>query len=283
MKKIFAILICAFMCVLFFTSCERLCKHQWDEGVEIEDGFGGYLIKYTCLVCKDVHSFPVEDNKSDEDSDADSEEFTVYRNQVTKTEFQQQYKQAFDNLQPNYKRDFVYIYTNVFKEVHESGEDIQNTIERIEYDADAEMILRHYQFQNNDQPIPVSENYFWEYLKDGESLLFYDSRTDESESLSFGYDEFWEFAKNQVPLVLFPNPNKLYDDSTYYVDYDKDGNKVFTLYSGDENGYSLRQVVFGDTEMIYRTKRYTKGEDYEDTSVDIYRVFNEEVVLTPRS
>ena len=250
------------MCVSFFTSCERLCKHQWDEGVEIEDGFGGYLIKYTCLVCKDVHSFPVEDNKSDEDSDADSEEFTVYRNQVTKTEFQKQYKQAFDNLQPNYKRDFVYIYTNVFKEVHESGEDIQNTIERIEYDADAEMR---------------------EYLKDGESLLFYDSRTDESESLSFGYDEFWEFDKNQVPLVLFPNPNKLYDDSTYYVDYDKDGNKVFTLYSGDENGYSLRQVVFGDTEMIYRTKRYTKEDDYEDTSVDIYRVFNEEVVLTPRS
>lgn len=83
--------------------------------------------------------------------------------------------------------------------------------------------------------------------------------------------------------MLLPNHNKLYDDSTYYIDYDKDGNKVFALHSSDENGYSLRQVVFGDTEMIYRTKSYTKEVDYEDTSVDIYRVFNEDVQLTSHS
>ncbi|MBR2350701.1 MAG: hypothetical protein IKA67_01580, partial [Clostridia bacterium] len=94
---------------------------------------------------------------------------------------------------------------------------------------------------------------------------------------------FWEFAKNHVPLVLMPNPNKLYNDSTYYIDEDKDGNTVFTLYSSDENGYSLRQVVFSDAEMLYRTKSYTKEEDYEDTTIDIYRVYNADLTLTPHS
>ena len=67
------------------------------------------------------------------------------------------------------------------------------------------------------------------------------------------------------------------------MDQDEDGNTVFTLYSGDENGYSLRQVVFSDTEMLYRTKRYTKEADYEDTSIDVYRVYNEDLALTPHS
>ena len=58
---------------------------------------------------------------------------------------------------------------------------------------------------------------------------------------------------------------------------------MFTLYSGDENDYSLRQMVFTGTEMLYLTKRYTKEVDYEDITVDIYRVYNEELTLTPIS
>lgn len=216
-------------------------------------------------------------------SDAEVEQFTKYKNQVTKDAFQKQYAQAYDNMQPDYTRDFIYVYTNDFKEVYEGGEDISSTVERIEYDADSEIILRRYEFKNNDQPTPAYENYFWEYTQDGELIRFYDSRTDETVSRDYGFDEFWEFAKNHVPLVLMPNPNKLYNDSTYYIDEDKDGNTVFTLYSSDENGYSLRQVVFSDAEMIYRTKRYTKEEDYEDTTIDIYRVYNEELSLTPHS
>lgn len=27
------------------------CKHQWDEGIEIEGGLGGYVMEYTCLLC----------------------------------------------------------------------------------------------------------------------------------------------------------------------------------------------------------------------------------------
>ena len=72
----------------------------------------------------------------------EGDQFTSYKNQVTKDEFQQQYKKAFDSLQPDYTRDFVYIYTNDFKEVYEGGEDTQSTRERIEYDADSEIILR---------------------------------------------------------------------------------------------------------------------------------------------
>ena len=216
-------------------------------------------------------------------SDAEAEQFTKYKNQVTKDAFQKQYAQAYDNMQPDYTRDFVYVYTNDFTEIYEGGEDISSTVERIEYDADSEIILRRYEFKNNDQPTPAYENYFWEYTQDGELIRFYDSRTDETVSRDYGFDEFWEFAKNHVPLVLMPNPNKLYNDSTYYIDEDKDGNTVFTLYSSDENGYSLRQVVFSDAEMIYRTKRYTKEEDYEDTTIDIYRVYNEELSLTPHS
>ncbi len=213
---------------------------------------------------------------------AEDSQFTVYRNQVTKDEFQKQYAQAFNALQPDYTKDFVYIYTNDFREVYENGEDKQTTNERIEFDADSKIILRHYQFQNND-PDTADEDYFWEYRQDGSTVLFYDSRTGSTQTRALGFAEFWEFAHSQVPLVLFPNPNKLYSDATYYIDLDKDGNKVFTLYSGDESDYSLRQVVFSSTEMLYRTKSYCKEEDYEDTTIDIYRVYNENVTLTPRS
>lgn len=27
------------------------CNHQWDEGIEIEGGSGGYVMEYTCLLC----------------------------------------------------------------------------------------------------------------------------------------------------------------------------------------------------------------------------------------
>ncbi len=141
-----------------------------------------------------------------------------------------------------------------------------------------EIVLRHYEFQDNAEP-PANESYFWEYLKDGDEVLFYDSRTETTVSRDLSFDEFSEFAKSQVPLRLFPNPNKLYDDSTYYIDEDGDGNVVFTLYSSDGDGYSLRQVVFTDTEMIYRTKSYTKGEGYEDTTINVYRVYNEDITL----
>lgn len=271
------------MCIVLFVACEKPCDHQWDEGVKIEDGSDGSVMQYTCLECGEERREPATGIPSEDGSSVENGQFTAYQKQVTKDEFQKQYAQAFNSRQPDYRRDFVYLYTNDFKEVYENGEDIQSTVERIEYDAEGEIILRHYQFQNNDQPTPVNESYFWEYLNEGETVRFYDSRTDKSESRGLGFDAFWEFAKNQVPLVLLPNPNKLYNDSTYYMDQDEDGNTVFTLYSGDENGYSLRQVVFSDTEMLYRTKRYTKEADYEDTSIDVYRVYNEDLALTPHS
>jgi len=210
-------------------------------------------------------------------------QFTAYRNAVTKDEFQKQYAQAFNALQPDYTKDFVYIYTNDSKEISEDGEDKQSTNARTEYDADGEIVLYHYEFQNNDPDDPADENYFWEYRADGSTVLFYDSRTGSTQTRALGFGEFWEFAHSQVPIVLFPNPYKLYDDATYYIDLDKDGNKVFTLYSGDENDYSLRQMVLSGTEMLYRTKRYDKENGYEDTNIDIYRVYNENVTLTPHS
>ena len=27
------------------------CNHQWDEGVEVESGSGGYVMEYTCTLC----------------------------------------------------------------------------------------------------------------------------------------------------------------------------------------------------------------------------------------
>lgn len=256
--------------------------------LKIPDNFGDIEMKKVIslilllLLCLSFSACDIFDGSSDT-NDTEEQQFTAYRKQVTKEEFQRQYAEAFNSLQPDYTKDFVYTYTNDFTEAHESGVDIQSTKERIEYDANAELLIRHYEFQNNDQPIPANESYFWEYLKEGSEVCFYDSRTGISETRSLGFGQFWEFAKNQVPLVLLPNPNKLYNDATYYIDRDLKGNKVFTLYSEDENSYSLRQVVFSDTEMIYRTKSYTKEETYEDTTVDIYRVYNEELTLTPHS
>lgn len=290
MKKLFTILIYTFICISLISSCERLCSHRWDKGVEVEGGEGGYVMEYTCLGCGDKHQetitiIPPEGDIPDNENipSVDDDQFTAYINQVTKEEFQKLYSKAYNTLQPDYKNDFIYIYTNNFKEVHEGGEDIQSTVEHIEFDADSEIVLRHYEFKDIDETTPANESYFWEYVNEGETIRFYDSRTDEVISRDFVFEEFWEFAKNQVPLVFLPNPNKLYNDSTYYVDQDEDGNTVFTLYSADENSYSLRQVIFSGTEMIYRTKSYTKEADYEDTTIDIFRVFNEDVTITPHS
>ena len=53
MKKLLAILICAIMCVTLLASCEKECSHQWDDGVEVEGGNGGYVMEYTCTLCGD--------------------------------------------------------------------------------------------------------------------------------------------------------------------------------------------------------------------------------------
>ena len=55
MKKLFAVLICAIMCIAPFTSCKKLCSHRWDEGVIIEDASGGYVLEFTCLRCGNKH------------------------------------------------------------------------------------------------------------------------------------------------------------------------------------------------------------------------------------
>jgi len=246
MKKIIAILICAIICVAPLTAC----------------GFSG----------QNNHPSTSEDSP-----------FTAYKNLVTKDEFQKQYEQAFNSLQPDYTKDFVYIYSNSFTEITENGEDRNITNERTEYDADSQIVLFHHEFQNNDVDTPANENYLWEYREQEGMLKFYDSRTNETQTRSLGFDEFWEFAHSRIPFALFPNPYKLYDNTIYYVDLNEDGNTVFTLYSGDENDYSLRQIFFTGTEMLYRTKRYTKEADYEDITIDINRVYNEELTLTPIS
>jgi len=33
----------------------ELCDHQWDAGVEVESGTGGYVMEYTCLLCGSKH------------------------------------------------------------------------------------------------------------------------------------------------------------------------------------------------------------------------------------
>lgn len=249
MRKFFAILICVIVCVPFLVSCE-----------------GNYT--------------PPNGSES---TDTKGEQFTAYQNPVTKDEFRKQYEQAFLNLQPDYTKDFVYIYSNDYTEITENSEEKSTTSERTQYDADSKIVLFRHEFQNNDVDTPSNESYFWEYREKEGRLQFYDSRTKETESRSLGFDEFWEFAHSRIPFVLFPNPYKLFDNTTYYIDLNEDGNTVFTLYSGDENDYSLRQIMFTGTEMLYLTKRYTKEVDYEDITVDIYRVYNEELTLTPIS
>lgn len=34
-----------------YIASETECNHQWDEGIEIESGSGGYVMEYTCLLC----------------------------------------------------------------------------------------------------------------------------------------------------------------------------------------------------------------------------------------
>ena len=280
MKKILAILICAIMCVTLLASCEEKCSHLWDEGIKVEDTEGVYVMEYVCLQCGAKYRETIPITPPDADAPvANDEQFTSYIGLVTKDEFQNQYKQAFNNLQPDYTKDFVYIYTNEYTEITESGEDRNTSNERTEYDANGQIVLFHHEFED----ISENESYSWEYREIGGILQFYDDRTNETETRALGFDEFWEFAHSRIPFVLFPNPNKLYDDATYYVDSDEDGNTVFTLYSGDENDYSLRQIVFTGTEMIYRTKRYTKEADYEDITIDIYRIYNEDLTLVPIS
>ena len=284
MKKILALLICTITCVALLVSCEEKCSHLWDEGVKVEDTDGGCVMEYACLLCGERHREAIPSTQPDSDTpDADHEQFTAYTGLVTKDEFQNQYKQAFNSLQPDYTKDFVYIYTNDYTEITESGEDRNTTNERTEYDANGQIVLFHHEFKDNEEDNAENENYSWEYREKDGMLQFYDSRTSKTETRALGFDEFWEFAHSRIPFVLFPSPYKLYDDATYYVDSDEDGNTVFTLYSGDENDYSVRQIVFTGTEMLYRTKRYTKEADYEDITIDIYRIYNEDLTLVPIS
>ena len=246
MKKLLAILMCAIMFVAGMTACGT-------------------------------------SRKNDNPSTEWEAQFTAYKNLVSKEDFQKQYEQAYKNLQPDYTKDFVYLYSNAYTEITQDGEDRSITSERTEYDADSQLVLFHYDFQNSDAEDPANESYSWEYIEKDGMLHFYDSRTGKTETRALGFDEFGEFAQSRIPFALFPNPYKLFDNTTYYIDLDKDGNTVFTLYSGDENDYSLRQVIFTGTEMLYISKSYTKEADYEDISYDIYRIYNEELTLTPIS
>lgn len=206
--------------------------------------------------------------------------FTAYENLVTKDEFQKQYKEAFNNRQPDYKKDFVYTYSHYSAEIYEDSEDINTTNEKTQYDADSQIVLIHHKWQTNDTDDSENEDFFYEYKENEGMIEFYNSKTKETETRQLGFDEFWEFAHNQVPMILFPNPNKLFDDKTYYIDLDKNGDTVFTLYSGNENDYLLSQIVFSDTEMICREKKYSKDSECEDITYDIYRIYNEEITLT---
>ena len=190
MKKIFAFLICVIMCVSGMTACDT-------------------------------------SGKNNDPSTDDEVPFNEYKKLVTKDEFNKQYEQAYKNLQPDYTKDFVYLYSNTFTEITENGEDRSTTNNRTEYDSDSQIVLFRYEFQNNDVDAPVNESYLWEYREKDGMLEFYDSRTSKTETRSLGFDEFWEFAQSRIPFALFPNPYKLFDNTTYYIDLDKDGNTVF--------------------------------------------------------
>ncbi len=219
-------------------------------------------------------------NGNDKDNDKVTDLLVVYKNQVSKEEFQAQYKYAYENNQPDYTKDFVYTYSHEDQEIDSQGNrDESATYNTMQYDADAEIIHIRNQFQNNDPDAPVTEDYYWTYELSGDNVLFYSSKTNTTETRALGFDAFWEFAHSQIPMVLFPNPYKLYDDATYYVDLKEDGEKVFTLYSEDEDGYSLRQIMISDTEMIYFTKKYDKEDDYESMVTDRYTVSSRSVTI----
>jgi len=240
MKRIIAILLCAFV-VLSFAACE------------LTDILSG----------------------NDKDNDKVTDLLVVYKSQVSKEEFQTQYKYAFENNQPDYTKDFIYTY------YHESRENEATSVtdNKTQYDADAEIVHIRNQFRNNDPDAPVAEDSYWTYELSGDNVRFYSSKTDTTQERALGYDAFWEFAHSQIPMILFPNPNKLYNDSTYYIDLNEDGEKVFTLYSEDEYGYSIRQIMISNTEMVYFTKEYHKEDDYESAATHKYTVYNENVTI----
>lgn len=287
MKKLFAILVCSVLCVAVFASCNK-SKHE-HTGKWVGNEYSHYY-QYTCGCpspdIAELHSDGNGDGLCDVCSHrmtaaGDYATFTAYTGLVTKDEFQQQYEQAYNSLQPKYTKDFVYTYTNAYTEITEDGEDSSTTNERMEYDADSQIVLFNHEFRDNNVDGPADESYTFEYREKGGMLQFYDSRTGETETRALGFDEFWEFAHSRIPFVLFPNPYKLFDNTTYYVDESEDGTTVFTLYDGDENDYSLRQIYFTGTEMLYRSKRYVKEADYEDLSIDVNRIYNAPVTLTP--
>lgn len=210
----------------------------------------------------------------------DSELLVEYNNQVSKDEFQKQYKLAYESEQPDYTKDFVYEYNNDYKETDLDGKVNISTSNSIsQYDADSEIFLYTYEFQNNDEPEYI-ESYYHKYRMSGGKLIFFSSRTNETEERQLGFDEFWEFAHSQIPFVLFPNPYKLYDDTVYYIDTNADGEKVFTLYSERDDGYSVRQIMITKEKMIVISKKLNREEEYESTVVDTYCIYTGEVELT---
>lgn len=210
---------------------------------------------------------------------SESELLTEYKNQVSKDEFQMQYKLAYENEQPDYTKDFVYEYYNDSKETELDGKvNISTSNSVSQYDADSEIFLYTYEFQNNDEPAYV-ENYYFKYKMSGDKLMFFSSRTNETEERQLGFDEFWEFAHSQIPFVLFPNPYKLYDDTIYYIDTNANGEKVFTLYTEQADGYSVRQIMITKEKMIIFTKKLNREEEYETNVINKYCIYNREVEL----
>ena len=60
MKKLLALYLTVVLCLCCLASCgsstvknEEDCNHQWDAGVEVEGGNGGYVMEYTCMLCGD--------------------------------------------------------------------------------------------------------------------------------------------------------------------------------------------------------------------------------------
>lgn len=237
------------------------------------------LLVFTCFTaCESFRNFVGKIPFGSTDTD-ESELLAEYKNQVSKEEFQKQYKLAYENEQPDYTKDFVYEYYNDSKET-ELGEkvNISTTNSVSQYDADSEIFLYTYEFQNNDEPAYI-ENYYYKYRMSDGKLILFSSRTNKTEERQLGFDEFWEFAHSQIPFVLFPSPYNLYDDTVYYIDINADGKKIFTLYSEQADGYFVRQIMITKEKMIIVTKKLNREEDYESSVVDKYCIYNREVEL----
>ena len=290
MRKIFLTIVIVCMCLYTLGACKTYGKDHTKHTGEWQANESTHYYQYTCgCPSPDIAELHLDGNGDrlcdvcsyQMAAEGDNSSFTAYKNLVTKDEFQQQYEQAYKSLQPDYTKDFVYTYNNAFTEITEEGEDSSTTNERTQYDADSKILLFHHEFSDNNANLSADESYTFEYREKEGKLQFYDSRTSKTETRNLGFDEFWEFAHSRIPFVLFPNPYKLFDNTTYYIDEDNNGTIVFTLYDGDERDYSLRQILFTGTEMIYRTKNYTKEVGYEDININIYRIYNEEIALTP--